>query len=506
MTLTSSPVREIERKYESRNGADAISLSILDNLAGVGPGVVDRFRLTATYYDTESLALATAGVTLRRRTGGDDAGWHVKLPRGRDTRLELRLPLTATAHEVPAEFAELVRALARRAPLVPVARIETDRMRQQLLDPGGQELAEVVVDHVCGEDLRAGGRVRRWSEVEVEVELGAGPPELLDVIERRLLGARLRRSPAPSKLARVLDATPDSGPALGAHPTAAEVVGAYVTTQIAAIVHHDIGIRRDEPDAVHRARVAIRRLRSTFRVFDGVLDRAATRPLDGELRWLGNELGAARDVEVQRERFAAIPPELIVGPVTERVTAHFNRRQRAAASCALAALDSERYLRLLDALDRLVAQPPTAVDAGRPAGEVLAGVVRHACAAVRRDLRAAAARSTDADRDAALHRARRAGKRARYAMEVAGLRHPHRVRRGAAVAARFQDLIGEYQDSVVARAVLTELAREAEASGEPSFTYGRLYEREAAVTARIAPGLRGAWQEVEHAARPLFQP
>ena len=87
----------------------------LPQVAGIsGP---DEEDLEAEYYDTDDLRLIRAGITLRRRRGGDDAGWHLKLPAGADTRREIRLPLGQTGRPVPGELAGLVRAYTRGEPL-----------------------------------------------------------------------------------------------------------------------------------------------------------------------------------------------------------------------------------------------------------------------------------------------------------------------------------------------------------------------------------------------------
>src|SRR5215467_6737676 len=99
-------------------------------------------RLEAEYYDTDDLRLIRAGITLRQRSGGGDAGWQLKLPAGADTRREIRRALGAGASRVPGELAGLVRVHARGAPLRPVARMTTIRRRRILLDPAGQSLAE----------------------------------------------------------------------------------------------------------------------------------------------------------------------------------------------------------------------------------------------------------------------------------------------------------------------------------------------------------------------------
>src|SRR5215468_6386304 len=133
-------MNETEAKYEAPAGRTLPDLDDLPQVAGTsGP---DEEDLEAEYYDTSDLRLIRAGITLRRRRGGDDAGWHLKLPVGTDTRREIRLPLGRAGRPVPGELAELVRAHTRGEPLRPVARITTSRQRLTLLDQGGESLAE----------------------------------------------------------------------------------------------------------------------------------------------------------------------------------------------------------------------------------------------------------------------------------------------------------------------------------------------------------------------------
>src|SRR5450759_4931894 len=128
-------VRETERKYELEPGAVLPSLGDLPQVAGEsGP---DEQTLEAEYYDTADLRLIRAGVTLRRRRGGTDSGWHLKLPLDADSRREIRVPLGRTGRRVPAELAVLVRAYARGAALRPVALLTTTRRLQVLLDGAG---------------------------------------------------------------------------------------------------------------------------------------------------------------------------------------------------------------------------------------------------------------------------------------------------------------------------------------------------------------------------------
>jgi inorganic triphosphatase YgiF len=156
--------------------------------------------LTASYFDTGDLRLAAAKITLRRRTGGTDAGWHLKLPQSAGTRREMRVPLDASATEVPAQLRSLVSDQVGNEPLRVVAVLETRRTVRNITGPDGAVLAEVADDLVTG---RVPGREPdTWREIEVE--LVSGGPEVLAAARSRLTAAGGRLSDSPSKLARVL--------------------------------------------------------------------------------------------------------------------------------------------------------------------------------------------------------------------------------------------------------------------------------------------------------------
>jgi CHAD domain-containing protein len=262
--------------------------------------------------------------------------------------------------------------------------------------------------------------------------------------------------------------------------TAAEVVLSYLRDQAAAIARYDPLVRRDEPDAVHQMRVATRRARSALQAFGSIIDREATRPLGEELKWLAATIGQARDAEVMldllRVSLAAIPPSLAAGPADARIAAHFTAELTQAQKTAVAVLDGQRYRRLRDDLDGLLARPPLTPLAGRGAGEVLAKPVRRAG---RRLLGALAAVPEAQERDTALHEARKAAKRARYAAEAAVPALGGAASRQAAAAKELQQVLGDHHDSVVARTVLLDLAEEARQAGEDTFTYGLLYQYQA---------------------------
>ncbi|WP_225821297.1 CYTH and CHAD domain-containing protein [Streptomyces naphthomycinicus] len=488
--------REIERKYES----DESGLPDLTGVGGVAAvldkGLVD---LDATYYDTADERLAAAALTLRRRTGGSDAGWHLKFPVAPGVRDEIQAPLSDT---VPEEIAALVRSRVRDRALVPLVRLRSARDVRHLVDAEGALLAEASVDTVTAERLSGTGRVAQWTEMEVELADG-GDPALLDQLEKRLRKAGVRPSKSPSKLARALEQTGGRKPgsARRAKPvTAGDHLLAYLREQREAILGHDPGVRRDVPDSVHQMRVATRRMRSTFRTFGTVLDPAVTGPVAAELKWLAGELGLGRDQEVLAERLIALldelPPALVAGPVRERLTAWASARHGSARGRLVAILDSTRYLALLDTLDALLADPPLREAAARKPEKVLTKAVRKDFAKVSRLVTEALGLPPGQDRDVAVHEARKKAKRTRYAGEAAVPALGGPAKSLASSMKSLTSLLGEHQDSVMARRTLRELSAVAHAAGENGFTYGVLYGREEARAASVEADLPGLWKEI----------
>ncbi|MFJ4519755.1 CHAD domain-containing protein [Streptomyces sp. NPDC088810] len=490
--------REIERKYES----DDSGLPDLTGAAGVA-AVLDKglVELDATYYDTADERLTAASLTLRRRTGGSDAGWHLKFPVAPGVRDETRAPLSDT---VPEEIAALVRSRVRGAELIPLVRLRSARDVRHLVDAEGTLLAEASLDTVTAERLTGKRRAAQWTEIEVELADG-GDPALLDQLEKRLRKAGVRPAASPSKLARALELTAGrrrggkTGPPLPV--TAGDHVLAYLRAQRDALVELDPAVRRGLPDAVHRMRVATRRARSTLRTFGTVLDRTVTDPVGAELKWLAGELGVDRDQEVLADRLKtaldALPPALVTGPVPERLTAWAGARQGGAHAHLTGVLDSRRYLTLLDTLDALLADPPLRKAAGKKPAKPLGKAVRKDEKKLTAVLEHALALPPGQDRDLALHEARKKAKRTRYAAEAGtqALGAPAQGLTGAVKS--LTTLLGDHQDSVMARRTLLELAAVAHAAGESTFTYGVLYAREEARAAALEAELPGRWKKIK---------
>ncbi|GCD45824.1 CYTH and CHAD domain-containing protein [Streptomyces paromomycinus] len=584
-------VREIERKYEAD---DSTELPDLTGVAGVA-AVADQGTvvLLATYYDTPDQRLAADGVTLRRRTGGGDAGWHLKLPVAPGVRDEVRTPL---ADRVPPKLAALVRSRVRGARLAPVAQLRTRRTLRVLESEQGEPVAEVAVDEVVahrvdgagpvdgadreegrdqGQDqdrdrsrdqdrdqAPSGSRVTvgvRWREIEVEL-VGNGTPALLDAVEEVLAAAGVRPASSASKLARALEETaetaetaaqaeqppqgetkrgkpsPTGKPAKTSKPTktsastktskpgkadkpgkvgkageadasprpadlrtAGDAVLAYVREQIRSLVELDPAVRRDVPDSVHQMRVATRRLRSAFRSYGAVLDRSVTDPIGDELKWLAGELGVDRDREVLAERLreglGELPRELRMGPVAARLRLWSQRRRLGSRQSLLAVLDGTRHLTLLESLHALLADPPLRPAADRPPGRVMVKAVLKDYRRLDRRMAAALAAPPGPERDEALHSARKAAKRVRYAAEAATPVLGRPAKKFATRMKRVQQLLGDHQDSVLARAALRDLAVQAHGAGEGGFSFGLLYGREEAAAAARERELPGVWRK-----------
>ncbi|MFE6417809.1 CYTH and CHAD domain-containing protein [Streptomyces rochei] len=492
--------RETERKYEpSSSGIEG-----LPDLTGAGPvasvTAAGPEELDAVYHDTADLRLAGSSATLRRRTGGPDAGWHLKLPLTGDTREEVRAPLS---DEVPDALRELLLSRTRGAALRPVTRVRSTRAVRHLWDADGAPLAEVSLDEVRADSLLPGGGRAEWREVEVELADGVGAG-LLDTLEKKLRKKGIVRSDSPSKFVRALRET--GAAAEGARTRAATAPGspgsyvlAYLEEQVAALVALDPAARRELPDGVHRMRVACRRLRSCLRSYRSVLDRRVTDPVRAELKWLAGELGVERDQEVLRERLGAgiddLPGELVLGPVAARLRAWEVSRGEDSRTRTRAALASDRYLRLLDALDGLLAEPPLRGKAtGKPA-RTMGGAVLKEYDRLAGRMERALALPPGPDRDVALHQARKAAKKVRYAAEVARPVLGKPVKRLGKRAKAVQRLLGDHQDAVVAQEALRELAVAAHAAGETAFTWGVLHGQERARARAREEELPAVWRE-----------
>ena len=506
-------VNETEAKYEAEPD---VVLPALDEVPQVATTArLPEQLLVAVYFDTSDLGLLRAGITLRRRTGGEDEGWHLKLPVGGRTREEIRLPLDSVSagasrgsgHRVPRELADLVRARSRGAALVPVASVSTRRQVTNLLDPAGQVLAEVADDRVTANREDDPSSAASWREVEVE--LAGGDSDLLAAVDTVLREHGITVSARSAKLERVLSGQlppPARRPRVTAAGPAYRVITSYLAAQAEELAALDPLVRRFRPDSVHQMRITTRRLRSTLRTFGSVISATASEHVAAELKWLGDVLGRERDNEVlaahlraQREQTDSAQ---LFGPVAARIDDHFARSGAAARTAVLRALNSRRYTALLTELDGLIADPPLGPDAEAAAGPTLAAAVATADRTIARRMRRALAAPPGQDRDVAFHQARKAAKRARYAAEAVTAVAGKDGRRLARQLKKVQTVLGDHQDTVIARQLERRLGVAANQAGENAFSFGMFYERDAC-EARLLQDLAAAiWRK---AARPRYR-
>ena len=475
---------EIERKYDVDEKA---ALPDLTGVARVEPA--GESDLEAQYFDTERGDLAAHRIVLRRRVGGSDEGWHIKLPAA-EGRTELHWALT-DAEVPPRDVVDRVRSRVRGRELVVIATLRTHRTLTRLFTDRGEPLLEVADDTVSATDATT-GVLRLWREWEVELLGGAPDSEkqrtaLLDIVGEKLLAAGAVPSASRSKLATALGRTDLDGgrsdavtPGLDRSSAAEAVLLAALTGLVDDLARIDPLVRADEHDAVHQLRTRIRRLRSLFASYRTVFDRGVTDPLRDRLQEVGTALGEARDAEVMRDRARTLLDDYqpLSSGLDERLRGGLTEQYAAAHGRAVAVLSSEAWLGLLDDLDEFVARPAIASEATEPASEVVPPALR---ADLRRVLkRAKAARRVDSDDDRLplLHEVRKAAKRLRYAAEAVGQGDAavfgKRTRTLAAAAEAVHDLLGEHRDSVLMQHHLRETA----GRGAAAFDHGVLHEVE----------------------------
>jgi CHAD domain-containing protein len=493
---------EVELKLEVLESAGSPELSLADRFGVAGPV---RHDLVATYLDTEDFALAAAGITLRRRTGGEDAGWHLKLPAADGSRVEVQSAPGDAADAVPQHLRDAVRLHTRGRSLAPIAEISTHRSVYRLTGREDQVLVEVSDDVVSGQDLSPTGEGEQAHWREWEVELVNGSTSDLEAVGTALQRAGARPGAGPSKLGRVLaDRLPQpvQAPAPTANGSAAELVSARLREQVAELKRRDPMVRCDLPDAVHKMRVATRRLRSALATFRPLLDQDITEPLRDELKWIATILGDARDAEVMRERVDELtdeqPPELLIGPVRRRLAGVLDSRYDEAHRRSVEAMQSPRYFALVDRLDALAADPPWTDVASQPADQVLLAPVRKDYKRLRRRVADANAAPDTTTRNERLHEVRKAAKRARYAAETLEPAYGSAARQFAKSTKKVQSVLGDHHDSVVILPLLRQVAMQAHLNHENAFTYGRLHGSEDARSKTLETAYTRAWHKASH--------
>jgi CHAD domain-containing protein len=453
-------------------------------------------RYTTTYWDTADLRLARWGASLRYR---DDEGWTVKLRSDQLGSLLVREEHTfqGSPRKIPGEALDLVRAFVRGAQLAPVARLRAVRRPVQLRNAAGERLAEVVDDEVrvIGPD---GRRVAdRFREVEVELAPDARPDTLDRVLARlRQAGAREAGPDAPSKYQRALGSREVGPPELTVpdlpdRASAEDLLRYDLTASVLRLFQHEAAVRiGEDPEGVHQARVACRRIRSTLRTFRSVLEPEWTARLRDELKWLADLLGEVRDADVL---LASLEAGLATLPEADqqagrRLLAALTAEREADRARLIEAMGEERYARLLDDLVAAAKAPAVLAEAARPAGDVL----RPPVATAYRKLRKRVRKAGDEPSDEALHAIRIRAKRCRYAAEAVTPVAGKPARQLGKAAEGLQDVLGEQHDAVVAEAWLRQAVRGARR--DETLVAGELVCLQRAAAAEARSQWRKAWK------------
>ena len=535
--MSTQPFIEVEAKFAVDDSIAVPDLTALSAVESAGETV--NHSLSAIYYDTADLRLTRAKVTLRRRTGGKDDGWHIKLP-GASGRTELHAELTDPSTP-PDELLAAVRAIIRGEPLAPIAQVDNDRAETPLFDAAGDQIAEFCDDHVTAWSLLPGGQQTSWREWEVELsgELAetVDGNALLHEATSLLINRGARKSASSSKLATALG---DSAAAAPVPPymsaggldedSPAKAVVDSLRVQRDRLVEWDPKVRNDEWDSVHQMRVATRELRSLLETFEGILAGDQIKHVESELKQLAALLGTARDAEVVEERFIGLLDSdttgMIDDPAAEHVRGDMRREYERAHRRILRTLDSQRYLTLLDDIDAILADPPLATvtpaeeDAGdaataesastesvpaeaRTSEEILYEHLERGYKKLAKRHKLALEHYPDMslplhDREEYVHDVRKAAKKLRYSANAAkdsGLK----TSKLSKACKELQEILGDYQDAVTSRDRIEKLAASARKRGEDTFSYGMLYQREMSRGDKALKDYPKAFKEVKKA-------
>ena len=482
----------------------------LPDVTPIGPSTV---RMSAAYHDTRELTLLRWGITMRRREGGADAGWHLKLPVAEGiegARDELHLPLVSGDNgQIPAEFSAVVAPLLRNKEVAHLADVNTTRTTYTLVDQQGIALVEIADDRVSVE--RGSGVdkqvVNTFHEIEAEILHDTqGAMDLLRTFQARVMQAGAE----PSSLSKVASAlgplassppdVPDMG-TLAKDCLAVDLIRQVIAEHTRHLLVSDVGIRRGLPDSIHQMRVAARRLRSTLQSFSSLLDPGQSERLREELAWIARELGAVRDLEVLLERLVeqtqqlADPADAETASTVVRTELH--RRLQAAQSSALAALRSDRHSDLIEDLIAAASEPPVTDAAFMPAREAIAPMVQKAWAKFAKDVRDLSYASPSSQ----WHQARIRAKRARYTADAATAIAGKYMRLHAQHMAEVTDILGDLHDAYVAELFLRDLADAPHVTGREGLALGRLLDLQQHLDEVQRRKFAKVWPTVRKAAR-----
>jgi CHAD domain-containing protein len=439
-------------------------------------------RLDNTYFDTAGAGLRLFGITLRRRIGGaEETGWQLKVPSG-TARTELQSGWPTKM--LPPALEEGLEGLRAGESLDAVAAIKTTRTAYRLLDADGELVLEIADDQVESGPPDGESMLHSWREIEVE--LGpAGKKKDLKRARKLLQDAGASPSTTRTKLDRALGPALGDGQVSAVEPgTVGALVAAYLGAQCEVLASNDVGMRTGRP-AVHKTRVAARRLRSTLRMFGDVFQPAPAEELDNELAWYADLLGEVRDRDILSNRLtkqiAELTPDQVHGGVEAEITKILAAERQTAMDRLSEEMRSTRYEHLVQLLRAWRAAPPF-TEAAADKETAAVNYVEKAKRKADKRLRKAG------DEIEKLHRARKAMKRARYAAELVEPADSQ-MKSIEREAEELQTILGEHQDATVSAKFLATISADRDGQLDV-FTYGILMANELNRAAQIRASIR----------------
>ncbi|MBI3808324.1 MAG: CYTH and CHAD domain-containing protein [Nitrospirae bacterium] len=429
------------------------------------PGTpLPRLRLTSTYYDTSQYDLAHAGITLRHRVERGKQVWQLKLALMKD-RQEIELDDRRSAP--PTLFRDLLFLHLEQRQLMPVATLRVWRTGVRVrMD--NVPVADVTLDHVSV--MKDGAVLQRFRELEIEQV--NGKDSALPDLEWQLRRAGAEDHDGRPKLIRALSlVAPSPEPQPASDAPVMDHVKSALARHVRWLIAHDPGTRLGkEPESLHQMRVATRQLRAVLRAARPLLAPEWADSLRDELRWLGQVLGPARDLDVQiayfREESIALDAR-DRRPLTQFI-AHLEAQRNNVQEVLLNELKSERYLDLIRRL-RQAPHDPTVVEST----VTLRDLAKQEFTKLRNAIRHAG----DSPNNAKIHKTRIRTKRARYAAELAEPTVGKPATRFINKACAVQDVLGIHQDAIQAEAHIRTFLKQS-TSARAAFVAGRMVERQ----------------------------
>lgn len=510
MMVPTASTTEREAKFEVDRDYDPPDLR----------GVVRRTKrlpdqhLRTVYFDTPDRRLAERNITLRHRTTetadqpSAEETWTLKLPDSAENdflaRSETSWPGDRDRVAPPA--VAILRGVLRRASLRPVAELDTTRRRLQLITRDNTtawgELDDDLVSVVGGP---GDGTWFRQVEVELTSDRSVEVDAVLDSLRRS--GAKPTKR---SKLSIALGQPPEHPPRrprrkTRRRQTTSDIVTIAIASGLDRILDHDyrLRIQREQPHPhdVHQARVATRRLRSNLKLLAPVLDPVWLDHTTEELRWIADILGEIRDLDVLSANLSSNDGDTTdaveVGEVIEG-------QRRSATKKLSTALNSRRYLDLLDRLNAAKQAPPLlspgahteptgSLGAQTKASEALPVLIGQQWRALKRQVR----KANRHPNDRRLHKVRIRAKRLRYAAETAAPVIGKRAQKIAKGAEALQDLLGELRDRGAAERWLRQQAQQTPLSTADAFASGALAERQNARQRELRQRWLSEWERLD---------